>query len=89
MMEMHDYVKSENTASITGTWQQQKIATVISKDENTATIAGIWEQPVAYLCEFFADPGHPFLSFEPVQSGTNQPLYTYPPILQHNYTSKE
>lgn len=34
-------------------------------------------EPVAYLCEFFADQGYPFLSFEPVRSGTNQPLYKH------------
>ena len=33
--------------------------------------------PTAYLCEFYADPGHLFLSFEPIESGTNIPLYKW------------
>ncbi len=37
----------------------------------------VGEKPTAYLCEFYADPGHPFLSFEPIESGTNTPLYKW------------
>lgn len=33
------------------------------------------KEPTAYICEFYADPGEPFLSFEPIRSGTNIPLY--------------
>lgn len=35
------------------------------------------QKPVAYICEFYADIGHRFLSFEPVKHGTNIPLYTH------------
>ena len=37
------------------------------------------QEPVAFICEFYADEGHPFVSFEPVKHGTNTPLYTTPP----------
>ena len=37
------------------------------------------QEPVAFICEFYADEGHPFVSFEPVTHGTNTPLYTTPP----------
>ena len=37
------------------------------------------QEPVAFICEFYADAGHPFVSFEPVTHGTNTPLYTTPP----------
>jgi hypothetical protein len=37
----------------------------------------IGKKPEAYLCEFYADPGHKFLSFEPVVHGTNVPLYAW------------
>ena len=36
------------------------------------------QEPVAFICEFYADEGHPFVSFEPVTHGTNTPLYTAP-----------
>ena len=37
------------------------------------------QEPVAFICEFYADEGHPFVSFEPVTHGTNTPLYSTPP----------
>ena len=37
------------------------------------------QEPVAFICEFYADEGYPFVSFEPVTHGTNTPLYTTPP----------
>ena len=37
------------------------------------------QEPVAFICEFYADEGHPFVSFEPVTHGTNTPLYASPP----------
>ena len=37
------------------------------------------QEPVAFICEFYADEGHPFVSFESVTHGTNTPLYTTPP----------
>ena len=37
------------------------------------------QKPVAFICEFYADEGHPFVSFEPVTHGTNTPLYSTPP----------
>lgn len=36
------------------------------------------QKPMAYICEFYADTGHRFLSFEPIKHGTNIPLYTHP-----------
>ena len=49
---------------------------MIARNAIDELLALVGEKPTAYLCEFFADPGHPFLSFEPIQSGTNIPLYT-------------
>ena len=34
------------------------------------------QNPQAFICAFYADPEEPFLSFEPIQWGTNIPLYT-------------
>ena len=55
-------------------------------DRNTKAITAIKEalaqpeqEPVAFICEFYADEGHPFVSFEPVTHGTNTPLYASPP----------
>ena len=42
-------------------------------------LAQPYQEPVAFICEFYADAGHPFVSFEPVTHGTNTPLYTTPP----------
>ena len=43
------------------------------------------QEPVAFICEFYADEGHPFVSFEPVTHGTNTPLYTTPPQRKPQY----
>ena len=43
------------------------------------TLAQPEQEPVAFICEFYADEGHPFVSFEPVTHGTNTPLYSTPP----------
>jgi hypothetical protein len=37
------------------------------------------DEPVAFICDFYADSGHPFVSFESVTHGTNTPLYTTSP----------
>jgi hypothetical protein len=36
------------------------------------------QQPVAWIYEFYADPGHPALDFEPQPSAHNTPLYLAP-----------
>ena len=60
--------------------------TLYAEDKVWSTITAIKEalaqpkqEPVAFICEFYADEGHPFVSFEPVTHGTNTPLYTTPP----------
>ena len=37
------------------------------------------QEPVAWMYEFYADPGYPGLAFEPQRSANNTPLYTSPP----------
>ena len=46
----------------------------ISEAEGRSIAKAKQQEPVAYICEFYADPGFPFLSFEPIRSGTNVPL---------------
>ena len=47
------------------------------------------QEPVAFICEFYADEGHPFVSFEPVTHGTNTPLYTAPQRTWVGLTAEE
>ena len=51
----------------------------VTAEQHDRKMDRLEQEPVAFICEFYADEGHPFVSFEPVTHGTNTPLYTAPP----------
>ena len=52
---------------------------LMSVPDGAQPSVNVEQEPVAFICEFYADEGHPFVSFEPVTHGTNTPLYITPP----------
>ena len=68
-------------------YAEEKVwSTIISIKE---VLAQPENEPVAFICEFYADEGYPFVSFEPVMHGTNTPLYTAPQRTWVGLTAEE
>jgi hypothetical protein len=68
--EMADQMAADMEPSTAIAWVRNRAAFIRAR-------GNVGEKPAAYICEFYADPGYPFLSFEPIESGTNIPLYKW------------
>ena len=76
----HEFESQNKKSDVTRAKFEQLMEDAIKEALMSGTDGAQPEQePVAFICEFYADEGHPFVSFEPVTHGTNTPLYTTPP----------
>jgi hypothetical protein len=75
--EMADQMATDMEPSTAIAWVRNRAAFIRARGNAIDKLELVGEKPAAYICEFYADPGYPFLSFEPIESGTNIPLYKW------------